>query len=95
LIRVHEIHTYNGRKDFTGLPVITIDGQATLDFDDALSIEETKDYYHLGIHIADVGHFIKNKMPLIRKPLLAEALFICLIKRYRCCRNALPTIYAA
>jgi len=57
----HEIHTYNGRKDFTGLPVITIDGQATLDFDDALSIEETKDYYHLGIHIADVGHFIKKQ----------------------------------
>ncbi|MEW6672235.1 MAG: ribonuclease catalytic domain-containing protein [Thermodesulfobacteriota bacterium] len=48
------------RKDLTGLPLITIDGQFTLDFDDALSIEKKGDCYQLGIHIADVGHFIKK-----------------------------------
>jgi len=48
------------RKDLTGLPLITIDGQFTLDFDDALSIEKKDDHYQLGIHIADVGHFIKK-----------------------------------
>jgi exoribonuclease-2 len=48
------------RKDLTGLSLMTIDGQATLDFDDAISIEDHGDYYHLGIHIIDVGHFIKK-----------------------------------
>jgi len=48
------------RKDLTALPLITIDGQATLDFDDALSIEDKDDYYLLGVHIADVGHYIKK-----------------------------------
>jgi exoribonuclease-2 len=46
------------RKDLTALPLITIDGQSTLDFDDALSIEDRGDYYFLGVHIADVGHYI-------------------------------------
>ena len=48
------------RKDLTGLSLMTIDGQATLDFDDAISIEDHGDYYYLGIHIIDVGHFIKK-----------------------------------
>ncbi|CAB5092333.1 3'-to-5' exoribonuclease RNase R [Olavius algarvensis associated proteobacterium Delta 3] len=46
------------RKDLTHLPILTIDGQATLDFDDALSIEKIRDSYRLGIHIADVGQAI-------------------------------------
>ncbi len=48
------------RKDLTGFSLMTIDGQATLDFDDAISIENHGDHYHLGIHIIDVGHFIKK-----------------------------------
>ena len=51
----------NSRKDLTDLPLITIDGQSTLDFDDALSIEEKGDHSVLGVHIADVGHFIKKR----------------------------------
>lgn len=58
-------HT-NGRKDFTDLPIMTIDGSATLDFDDSLSIEEFDDYYRLGIHIVDVGHFVKKGDPVDR-----------------------------
>ena len=50
----------NHRKDLTNLPLITIDGQSTLDFDDALSIEQEGKHYILGVHIADVGHFIKK-----------------------------------
>jgi exoribonuclease-2 len=52
--------TENNRRDLSDLPLITIDGQATLDFDDALSIENKGDHYCLGVHIADVGHFIKK-----------------------------------
>ena len=39
---------------------MTIDGQATLDFDDALSIERIGDQFRLGIHIVDVGHFVRR-----------------------------------
>ncbi len=48
------------RKDLTTLPLMTIDGQSTLDYDDAISIEDYDNYYRLGIHIVDVGHFIKK-----------------------------------
>lgn len=50
----------NKRKDLTMLSLMTIDGQATLDFDDAISIEAHSDHYRLGVHIIDVGHFIKK-----------------------------------
>jgi len=56
-----------GRKDLTGLPIITIDGQATLDFDDALSLEKKEDHYVLGVHIADVGHFVEKGSPVDRE----------------------------
>lgn len=48
------------REDLTDLPVMTIDGQSTLDFDDALSIEHTGDSYQVGVHIIDVGHYVKK-----------------------------------
>jgi exoribonuclease-2 len=51
---------YEERKDLTDVPAITIDGQATLDFDDAISLERVQDGYRLGIHIVDVGHFVKK-----------------------------------
>lgn len=52
------------RRDLTALSLMTIDGQATLDFDDALSIQWEGDQYRLGIHIADVAHFIKKSDPI-------------------------------
>jgi len=50
----------DSRKDLTHIPVMTIDGQGTLDFDDAISIEEMGDSFRLGVHIVDVGHFIQK-----------------------------------
>jgi exoribonuclease-2 len=55
-----EIHFEKKRTDLTDLPAVTIDGQATLDFDDALTIEDMGDHYRLGVHIADVAHFIRK-----------------------------------
>ncbi|BBO91251.1 ribonuclease [Desulfosarcina ovata subsp. ovata] len=49
-----------GRVDLTHLPTLTIDGQSTLDFDDALSIEIRNDHLLVGIHISDVAQFIKK-----------------------------------
>lgn len=52
------------RQDLTDLPLITIDGQSTLDFDDAISLENTENGYRLGIHIVDVDAYIKSNDPI-------------------------------
>lgn len=57
------------RKDLTDLPVMTIDGQATLDFDDALSVEMDGKHIRLGVHIADVGELIRRGDPVDRTAL--------------------------
>ena len=48
-----------GRKDLRHLPLLTIDGAATRDFDDALHVEKKGDNYLVGIHIADVSHYVQ------------------------------------
>lgn len=50
----------SGRVDLTHIKTITIDGQSTLDFDDALSIETRDDHFLVGIHISDVAQYIKK-----------------------------------
>ncbi len=52
------------REDLTGLGLITIDGQSTLDFDDALSLERLGDGWRLGVHITDVGLRVPKESPL-------------------------------
>ena len=54
-----------GRKDFTKKKVFTIDGARAKDRDDALSIEKLDNgNYLVGVHIADVTHYIKPGMAL-------------------------------
>ena len=49
----------DGREDFTGALVVTIDPADARDFDDAVSVtrDEKTGHWQLTVHIADVGHF--------------------------------------
>ena len=53
-----------GRLDLRDKPIFTIDGADTKDIDDAISVERTKTGYLLGVHIADVSHYVQPKSQL-------------------------------
>ncbi len=56
-----------GREDFRNELSVTIDGETARDFDDAITLRRLQNgSYLLGVHIADVSHYVEDGAPLDR-----------------------------
>ena len=52
--------SFNNREDLRDMTIFTIDSATSKDLDDAVSLQRTENGYLLGIHIADVSHYVKG-----------------------------------
>ncbi|HWG59396.1 MAG TPA: VacB/RNase II family 3'-5' exoribonuclease [Candidatus Acidoferrales bacterium] len=57
-----------GRRDFRGVAIVTIDGETARDFDDAVHVARLPNgHYELQVHIADVAHYVRRGSALDRE----------------------------
>lgn len=58
-----------GREDFRDHLIVTIDGEDAKDFDDAVEVRRCAEGYEIGVHIADVAHYVKKGTALNKEAL--------------------------
>ena len=57
------------REDFRDHLIVTIDGEDAKDFDDAVEVNRCAEGYEIGVHIADVAHYVKKGSALNKEAL--------------------------
>ncbi|MDE6672760.1 MAG: ribonuclease R [Ruminococcus sp.] len=57
-------YSFNNRENLCNMNIFTIDGAESKDLDDAVSVEKTENGYILGVHIADVSHYVRGNSNL-------------------------------
>ncbi|MBP1755577.1 MAG: rnr [Firmicutes bacterium] len=57
------------RRDIRDITTVTIDGEDAKDLDDAITLSKEGDIYRLGVHIADVTHYVREDAPLDKEAL--------------------------
>ena len=57
------------RLDLREWQTVTIDGEDAKDLDDAITLKKEGSHYYLGVHIADVSHYVTERSPLDREAL--------------------------
>ena len=59
------VDDFQGREDLRDRKIVTIDGESSRDFDDAISVKPLPEgAYELGVHIADVSAYVREGTPL-------------------------------
>ena len=63
-------YSLNNREDLRDMPIFTIDGADSKDLDDAVSVERSENGWRLGVHIADVSHYVRGNSALDKEAML-------------------------
>ncbi len=62
-------YSFNNREDLRDMDIFTIDGASSKDLDDAVSLTRTREGWTLGVHIADVSHYVRGNSALDKEAL--------------------------